>query len=797
MPENADTIETITNLQHGVKMAGYLEKRGKLGMMGTRWRRWWCVLEGRLLLYYKSQNEYSNLSPCRGSLNMGLAASVTPARNFQLHVTTRSQLCVLRAKNQVEQERWLQALLDSMTLQPLPSHPNAAVGATRPVQQFRHPSKSQEKDELSTRRRADRNLANGGHILMSPTGELNPFEEMELKDEKIKRLSYCEPPQKNSKIKKQNRYSESFVTGVKELDENFNTRDFNEGEKNESFIFSCPDGSIKDPAIDLEDEIYMNLVNDSLTEKHRKKRIMKNNRRNDPPKSDENSKLYEKKVIKQYSPVSGEKNEMMSSEKLKTRDSLSKDKKMSLQDCRLRIRSDMNLYSDPMGSVERLFTGINKDTRITRRKSNEIKENILKMRSISDACLLKSIYDDSLLPFESELMKSSSKVDLESGDPGGNGKSKSCENVFMSFKLVDSNLSSDSSLDVSQSKTSSSNATKSSDRSNPSPADSTPRRTDSFLKRIITPNSRDVDKVDGVKKRSSFSFFHKLVSKRKIKEANSIPVSEEEDIVSNNAASSQYQQSTESEESNSSFAECQTLPVKCKINPCFESPPSPGPEPRPDYDEYSSDSDSIELTSAELEFPTREETRSKSPRVDISKDDLPIGYTIPPPLPLKIKRLSQNQNPTYVNFILPAQINTLDSIDGTLIKPDFDEIISKNKKIGSEEPLYDVPRPHTALSLTTKENDLHYSLATDSFNGDLRGNTIQEPDSLDVSTKQIFITDTENCLTPDSLEINWCMKKAESWIRYPFNQDIFCLKGEQFQDSLDFEGQSQSHLLHY
>ncbi|XP_046684572.1 oxysterol-binding protein 2-like [Homalodisca vitripennis] len=104
-----------------VRIAGYLEKRGKMRLLVCRWKRWWFVLEGRLLLYYKSQLEYLNLSPCRGSLNMGLAASVRPGKGLELTVITRSQTVTLRAGNRLDHEQWLQSLIDAMALLVLPT----------------------------------------------------------------------------------------------------------------------------------------------------------------------------------------------------------------------------------------------------------------------------------------------------------------------------------------------------------------------------------------------------------------------------------------------------------------------------------------------------------------------------------------------------------------------------------------------------------------------------------------------------------------------------------------------------
>nr|CAD7599391.1 unnamed protein product [Timema genevievae] len=115
-------LDDTTQEKAGVKMASYLEKRGKLRVMST-WKRYWFVLEGRLLLYYKSELEYINLSACRGSINMGLASCVRPGairgpahQGYVIEVVTRSQVITLRSKDRVLQEQWLQALLDSMAL---------------------------------------------------------------------------------------------------------------------------------------------------------------------------------------------------------------------------------------------------------------------------------------------------------------------------------------------------------------------------------------------------------------------------------------------------------------------------------------------------------------------------------------------------------------------------------------------------------------------------------------------------------------------------------------------------------
>ncbi|KAL0271953.1 UNVERIFIED_CONTAM: hypothetical protein PYX00_005100 [Menopon gallinae] len=114
----AQEEEICTKISDGVKMAGFLEKKGKMKIVSA-WKKYWFVLEERLLLYYRSQIEYINLSPCRGSLNLGLVTTIRPGSSsgpYIIHVITRTQVVQLRAKNRATQEEWLQALLDSMSL---------------------------------------------------------------------------------------------------------------------------------------------------------------------------------------------------------------------------------------------------------------------------------------------------------------------------------------------------------------------------------------------------------------------------------------------------------------------------------------------------------------------------------------------------------------------------------------------------------------------------------------------------------------------------------------------------------
>ncbi|CAH1721618.1 uncharacterized protein LOC114120151 isoform X2 [Aphis gossypii] len=110
-----DIVDKKHDKQLIVKMAGYLEKKGRMRVVGVRrWKKRWCVLEGKLLLYFKTQLEYSHhLSPCRGSVNMGLALSIAQRGPCQLQIVTRSQIIILRTKSKSDLDEWFTALKDA------------------------------------------------------------------------------------------------------------------------------------------------------------------------------------------------------------------------------------------------------------------------------------------------------------------------------------------------------------------------------------------------------------------------------------------------------------------------------------------------------------------------------------------------------------------------------------------------------------------------------------------------------------------------------------------------------------
>jgi hypothetical protein len=60
--------------------------------MMSNWKNYWFVLEDRLLLFYRSKDEYQAISPCKGSINLGPPCAVKslPSVANAFQVVTRT-----------------------------------------------------------------------------------------------------------------------------------------------------------------------------------------------------------------------------------------------------------------------------------------------------------------------------------------------------------------------------------------------------------------------------------------------------------------------------------------------------------------------------------------------------------------------------------------------------------------------------------------------------------------------------------------------------------------------------------
>ncbi|XP_044759673.1 ankyrin repeat domain-containing protein 12-like isoform X2 [Coccinella septempunctata] len=113
---NKTQVDMSDDSRNSQKITGYLEKRGKLKLMNS-WKRYWFVLEGHLLLYYGSKEEYDALSPCKGTITLGPTCTIKPYQSTpsKFQITTRSGCAItLRAESVAEQNKWMQAVYSTV-----------------------------------------------------------------------------------------------------------------------------------------------------------------------------------------------------------------------------------------------------------------------------------------------------------------------------------------------------------------------------------------------------------------------------------------------------------------------------------------------------------------------------------------------------------------------------------------------------------------------------------------------------------------------------------------------------------
>ncbi|XP_037523370.1 uncharacterized protein LOC119400419 [Rhipicephalus sanguineus] len=96
------------------KMEGYLRKRTAKLNLKWFWRKYWFVLDGRSLLYFKSQSNYNSLGTCKGLVDFGLVQAVRPSHGskntYAMEVITRSDVIHLAADDWQTRQVWVAAL---------------------------------------------------------------------------------------------------------------------------------------------------------------------------------------------------------------------------------------------------------------------------------------------------------------------------------------------------------------------------------------------------------------------------------------------------------------------------------------------------------------------------------------------------------------------------------------------------------------------------------------------------------------------------------------------------------------
>lgn len=96
------------------KMEGYLKKRSDKISLKWFWRKYWFVLDGKSLLYFKSQSNYNSLGTCKGLIDFGLVQAVRPThhskKTFAMEIVTRSDIIHLCADDEETRQVWVHAL---------------------------------------------------------------------------------------------------------------------------------------------------------------------------------------------------------------------------------------------------------------------------------------------------------------------------------------------------------------------------------------------------------------------------------------------------------------------------------------------------------------------------------------------------------------------------------------------------------------------------------------------------------------------------------------------------------------
>lgn len=96
------------------KMEGYLRKRTAKLNLKWFWRKYWFVLDGRSLLFFKSQSDYNSLGTCKGLVDFGLVQAVRPSHGskntYAMEVITRSDVIHLAADDWETRQVWVAAL---------------------------------------------------------------------------------------------------------------------------------------------------------------------------------------------------------------------------------------------------------------------------------------------------------------------------------------------------------------------------------------------------------------------------------------------------------------------------------------------------------------------------------------------------------------------------------------------------------------------------------------------------------------------------------------------------------------
>ncbi|KAI9558233.1 hypothetical protein GHT06_014986 [Daphnia sinensis] len=134
------------------KLCGYLQHKGKKRLI-SMWRRWYCVLNGRLLLFYRSESDYLKLGKFHERLDLGLVYDVLPALGVEngIQISTHTGPHWLRTTDEKSYELWLGALQASIVLRRQGSTlRKSKTGSSGPLEKVQSPVSNRNRKAKST-----------------------------------------------------------------------------------------------------------------------------------------------------------------------------------------------------------------------------------------------------------------------------------------------------------------------------------------------------------------------------------------------------------------------------------------------------------------------------------------------------------------------------------------------------------------------------------------------------------------------------------------------------------------------
>uniref|UniRef100_T1HQH5 PH domain-containing protein n=4 Tax=Rhodnius prolixus TaxID=13249 RepID=T1HQH5_RHOPR len=737
-----------------IKMAGYLEKKSKMRVV-CRWKKLWFVLEGRLLLYYKSQLEYLSLSPCRGTVNMGLAASVIPGKSNEIIVSTRSHTVSLRALNRSDHDIWLQALMDAMCM----PNSNHALCCAKPVHHFRYSTGG--LDHLENKVEVGYKLSDHANTL---SGQLSPLyvktsqnvasPSVILKTKSIsgkENIIERDPADSHRRNTLQNSLTRGIVHDGKDYKVEKLAKKFSKIAVSDTSI----PGKFK---VTSNDNIKGNMLRRSLS-------------------VEEEVNRYSENIYESLKDVNKFESNVISKQARKFVNRVNR----SDSDCLMMIsREKMNKSHTHFRSEQRIKTSGCSPLPIYERFGETFYGKKTNKPNNGDAVEklwnLKMKYNsNSRQNFEKE-----AKSDTDLSIRKHHSPMDDSRNYGTLYKTIGLSKRNSESYDFSNLQEIIKEKTRGSIPLPGAIRSSRTSRSNSILRTLTRLKSSEKSSSDLIKRNSmkkrSLSFLKKIWKRKEPKW--------EVDSFSSELNNFQEMQGPSSDCDNLSDFSTNDLSTSYDL---------PQPEPPPDYDQVNGSDDEICQQPPQLP-PRFHHTRSASPCHDVPSNNKPVDPEPPPALPIKVRKL-RKKNKNTLDFLFHEnsdpglrylfQDEEYVQENGKENNNELGEMLTKLNEIntaplasfhlyengqnsfgvkeneGEEDPDYDIPRPHVSLlSNLRKQSCVSDSIPATHFFS-------QFEDSLDVITPRHRFE--EFTMAPDSLECDpWSLSnepeaQIESW----------------------------------